>query len=267
MKRRQFIQKMAGLSLTLPFVQSFANNSALLSPPKQKVVIGIGDAGINILDTFRNLPTFSQTSCRTIAVDWDGRSNPRDMNPRLMNFPDHDKILLGERQFTKNSIVAMDVKDGVINHNIYGIVNDIDAIKAALINDWSPAALDRVTPILNNAISLIVIAGLGRGTGSLIGPSLVQASMKAGIPTLGVWIAPFKFEGSNHDFYTWLVNNDMTGPCDCYIQSNDRGVVKLGDKYSLKRGVDLINSKIAEEIVLKEVARDRKQVPICTYPA
>lgn len=129
----------------------------------------------------------------------------------------------------------------------------------ALLNK-KHAADDRVTPVLNDAASLIVVAGLGRATGSFIGPSLVKASMDAGIPTLGIWIRPFRFENTFFNFYTRLVDQGIPFRSACHIACNDDAWSAIGgESIPFVQAFDSMNMWVAEKLVMANVT---SEVPI-----
>jgi len=218
MKRRQFLQLAAGLGLSLPFGQILASSSLLGSSPQRKLVIGVGGCGNNIIRELKNRQDFQQSGYTAIAVNWS------DEFKRPDQFSEYEKIQLGERQF-KNSF------------------SDIRAIKMALISETPPLVLDRVTPVLENLESLIVVAGFGSVTGSFIGLSLANASIKYSIPTLGIWITPFQFEGGRLKYASWLIDQGIVSRSSHHLISNEDVLNELGGNVPFLKAFNLANSR------------------------
>jgi len=244
MERRNFLKLISLTGLALPIGNSFTGATKEIPQQKQKLVIGVGGAGFSILEILRTLPTFHLAGCQTIAIDW-GDSH----NLRFHKLPASEKIPLGKRPFTGLSDA------------------DVRTIQRVLLREETTAEIAPVLPMLNNAAAVILIAGIGGAAGSWIGPSLVKASVEIGIPTLGIWIQPFKFENNRTDLFGWLVNQGVLFKSSCYLPANDRIAERLGiSSISLRNAYDLINKVVIEEQVMPSITQSEKLTRYCTYP-
>lgn len=242
MERRNFLKLISLAGLALPIGNSFKGASKVNPQQKQKLVIGVGSAGIGILETFKKHPNFYKTGCQVLAVGWNESSSRIDL------LPAKERVLLGKRAFNTHSRA------------------DMREIKEILIHEEIPAVVNPVLPILSDASSLIVIAGIGGATGSLVGPSLIKASMEMGIPTLGVWIKPFTFENSRVDFFGWMVNHRILFRSSCFINDNSRIADRLGvNIFTLGNAYSFINKIVAEEQVMPSITKIEKLTLHCTY--
>ncbi len=125
-------------------------------------IIGVGRAGCSIADTF--LKSWSRVPYQGLLIDTD-RS--------FLNFCEHEhKFLLGERFFDGNgSNLNSELTKEAFEYDKYNIVERIDSIK-------------------ENFDCLLVIAGLGGGTGGAIEPLLKELKTSYTEPVYVIGILP-----------------------------------------------------------------------------
>ena len=91
-----------------------------------------------------------------------------------------------------------------------------------------------VREFIASADVLIILAGLGRGTGSGVTPEIARLGREAGALTLAAVHMPFEFEGRFRNYSARLAANDLRLESDAVISiSNDdlSGVIRGGSSF------------------------------------
>jgi len=224
MKRRYFIAGISMGALTLAGATTLAPAApvTLIGNPKIGAsdgdhsgtkfccrVIGVGGAGCNLLAAMRTNGIFDGYGPGTelIAVD---------LCPHTLWHVDATNKSMPERAPIKTLAIAECGSGGRVN-----------AGRAAALRHQ-----DQLKGILNGADVVILIAGLGSGTGSGVTPVVAAWSRAAGVYTIVVAITPFDFGGSITESENAL--KSLRRKADQVIHFSNQAVgVKLGDEATL----------------------------------
>ena len=172
-------------------------------------VIGVGGAGCNLLASMRTNGTFDGYGQGTelIAVD---------LCPDTLVHVDATNKTTPERAPIKTLAIGECGSGGRVN-----------AGRAAALRHR-----DALTGIVTGADVVILIAGLGGGTGSGVTPILAAWSRAAGVSTVVAAVTPFDFSGSIRQSMNAL--NSLRGNWDQVIHFSNQAVgVELGDEATL----------------------------------
>ncbi len=172
-------------------------------------IIGVGGAGCNLLAAMRSNGTFDGYGPGTelIAVD---------LCPDTLGQVDAANKTTPERAPIKTLAIGECGSGGRVN-----------AGRAAALRHH-----DQLNSLLTGADVVVLIAGLGGGTGSGVTPILAAWSRAARIYTVVVAVTPFDFGGSIRQSENAL--NSIRGNSDKVIHfSNQAVAVELGDEATL----------------------------------
>ena len=199
-------------------------------------VIGVGGAGCNLLAAMRANGTFDGYGPDTelIAVD---------LCPHTLWYVDAANKTTPERAPIKTLAIAECGSGGRVN-----------AGRAAALRNH-----DQLKGLLTGADVVILIAGLGSGTGSGVAPILAAWSRAAGAHTVAVVITPFVFGGSIKQSKTALDLLHRTADQVIHL-SNQAVGVELGDEATLGDVFALQDQRISSW--LQNLAWDKPEVPV-----
>ena len=223
MKRRYFMAGMGMGALTLAGAATLtpAAPVALIGDPKMGAtggghriakfckIIGVGGAGCNLLAAMRTNGTFDGFGPGTelIAID---------LCPDTLRHVDSASTATPERAPIKTLAIGDCGSGGRVN-----------AGRAAALRHH-----DQLKGLLTGADVVILIAGLGSGTGSGVTPILAAWSRAAGAYTVVIAVTPFDFGGSIRQSDNAL--NSLRSNADQVIHFSNQALAgELGDDATL----------------------------------
>lgn len=173
------------------------NDSTLpknLSRPTSPVrVIGIGDTGVRSVTGFAER---LRGVAEVICIDTDSTSLRKSGVTR--------NLLIGEESF-----------------NGFGSGGDVTAAKQA-----AQAESDALRVAIAGAKSVVILAGMGGGTGSGVAPVVAEVAKSEGAHTFSIVSMPFDFEGIRRDAIAQEALNDLKLESDVVAPlANDRLLV------------------------------------------
>ncbi|MFQ3669898.1 MAG: hypothetical protein SNJ84_00410 [Verrucomicrobiia bacterium] len=200
-------------------IQICNDREPLLEPvPEGKLaLIGLGSAGVNILD---QLALHFQRSIRLLALDTC-------------------------RQVIAGSVVADKLLLGASTCRGLGCGGD-PAYAASLLPHDLPALDTR----LNGIEDLILLTGLGGGTGSGIAPGLLAHLRARGIRTVALVVTPFSFEATRRLDTARQAVAELRHHADVVlVLSNDRLTRHLGLDHAVQETFRLMNRVVGQAAV------------------
>lgn len=199
-------------------------------------IVGVGGAGCNLLAAMRINGTFDGYGSQTelIAVD---------LCPHTLRHVAATNKTTPERAPIKTMAIAECGSGGRVN-----------AGRAAALRHC-----DALTGIVTGAEVVMLIAGLGSGTGSGVTPILAEWSRAAGAYTVVVVITPFDFGGSIRQSANAL--NSLRMNADRVIHFSNQAVgVELGDEATLGDVFAVQDQRISSW--LQDLAWDKPVMPV-----
>ena len=135
-------------------------------------IIGVGGAGCNFIHSFRSsLDQHKLTNVtELVCVDLGMQSLP---SVDILN---------------ETTVGSLSLK--TISLTPYGAGGEVNAARAAALRN-----IDVINAAVNGSGTVILVAGLGGGTGSGVLPIIARAARNAGAVTVAVVVMPFDFEG------------------------------------------------------------------------
>ena len=152
--------------------------------PLQVKIVGIGGAGIH---TIAHLSSQELADVEVIAVDTDAQT--------LLKFAGAKKIQIGESQ----------------THGL-SAGGDPDLGRSA-----AESEIAKLQELLVNAELVVLVVGLGGGTGSGAAPLIAQLAQQMGALTLGVVLLPFEFEAQTRRSTATMAAVELRKICDAIL--------------------------------------------------
>jgi len=184
-------------------------------------VAGIGGSGCNMLDYM--IKNLEMPEVEFVAIDTDERSLVRSSARR--------KIQIGK-----------EITSGL------GAGGNHEIGKEAALNDQ-----DRIAQVLKGAGSVVIIAGMGGGTGTGASPVVASITKKMTIKTVALVTLPFKFEGPRRRTIAeqgiWNLQKFIINDSICEIP-NDHSLL-LNERHTPLRNLFLF----VDDLVCKTVKR------------
>ena len=155
------------------------------NPMKKPVrLIGIGDAGSQIIS---KLNTNARVYTDVICVNTDSKSlNKMNTAHRVLLMPKHDQSVGAGGDVTFGENIARE---------------NINTLKDLVID----------------ASMVLIVAGLGGGTGSGVAPVIAEAAKKTGALTISIVSQPFSFEGNERKTIAASTTKMLASICDGII--------------------------------------------------
>lgn len=220
MDRRYFLKGLVvgtvGLSL-----------SSTASSARSCRVIGIGGAGCNFVQAAWQsgaIPASSQWVPEFIGIDLD---------LAVLNYIDADNAARPGCPPIKSLSLATFGAAGRVNQGRATALRHPDALRALL------ADTDMV----------ILVAGLGGGTGSGVAPIMAQLARKAGVLTVAAAVMPFEFEGEERNRTTDNAIRNLNREADLVLRFSNQELMNVtGDGIDQEKFFGLQNQRIADAL-------------------
>lgn len=217
MDRRYFLKGLGvgtvGLSLT-----------TTASSPRSCKVIGIGGAGCNFVQAASKLGAIPESS------QWVLEFMGVDLDLAVLNYIDADNAAMPGGSFIKTLSLATSGAAGRVNHGRTAALRSRDT-RIALMADTE---------------MVILVAGLGGGTGSGVTPIMARLARAAGALTVATVVTPFEFEGEARSRTADTAIHHLKREADLLVRfSNQELMEATGDGIDQGKFFDLQNQRIA----------------------
>lgn len=128
-------------------------------------------------------------------------------------------------------------------------MTDVECIFVTADRGALTPALHDIVATISGAQLVVIVAGLGGGTGSVIAPLIANAARGMGIRTFGVVFTPFEFESQKRNARSAaslrLLDESLTMMT---VVPNDRLLVELGENVSQEEAFALANDVVRNAV-------------------
>jgi len=198
MDRRYFLKELGAgtIGLSLPFTASSARSCK---------IIGIGGAGCNFVEEASRsgaIPASSKWVPEFICIDLDQNG---------LNYIDADNAAMPGCSPIKTLSLAALGAAGRVNRGRVAALRKRDALKTMLVDT------DMV----------ILVAGLGGGTGSGVTPIMARLAREAGALTVAAAVTPFAFEGEVRNRTADTAFNHLKREADLVVRFSNQELMDV----------------------------------------